>query len=166
MTVCTIGWVPFHASLLKLDVWHLHLNQFAQAMLRLVAHSHCRTCLLDNLLLLHGSVGLQCKSPQSTDRNTSGATQMLSKMSVLGRPLAKPWQNLGRSYRRVTQVEHGGNMLRISMSPEPLIKASICMRSTAIMHCGTHAVQCKSRSHLDGFKGGGDWPSRGAVVVA
>ncbi len=57
-------------------------------------------------------------------------------------------------------------MLRISMSPEPLIKASIRMQSTAIMSCGKHAVDCKSRSHLDGFKGGGDRPSRGAVVVA
>ena len=38
--------------------------------------------------------------------------------------------------------------------------------STAIMGCSKHTVDCKSRSHLDGCKGGGDRPSRGAVVVA
>ncbi len=57
-------------------------------------------------------------------------------------------------------------MLRVYMSPESLIKAGVTMQSTAIMSCGKHAVDRKSRSHLDGFKGGGDRPSRGAVVVA
>ena len=158
-----MGWVPFQASLLKHDMWHLHFNQ---AMLRLVAHSHSTTCWLDILLLLHGSVGVQCENPQSTNRNRSEATYMLSKTSLPGRALAEPWQNLGRSYRRFTLVEHGGrsNMSRVSMSPQPLIKASIRMHCTAIMSCGQHTVNRESRPHLDGFKGGGDWPSRGAIL--
>ena len=90
-----MGWVPFQASLLKHDMWHLHFNQ---AMLRLVAHSHSTTCWLDILLLLHGSVGVQCENPQSTDRNRSEATYMLSKTSLPGRALAEPWQKLQEVY--------------------------------------------------------------------
>lgn len=94
--VCMVCWEPFQAALLRLDVWYYYLKHFAQAMLS-PAHSPYTTCLLDSLLLLHGSVLMQCKRFHSTDRWKHIGSNMSAWQDVIA------WQHFGRSHRNSSQ---------------------------------------------------------------